>query len=281
MTKSRKRPRADAAGAGYHQNEMTVIARDLRKLIKYIGAALFAIFTYLQLKDFQVGSAIETISPDLLRRLVMILYYWCWIFGATFDTDIQEMAYFTEKGRNRLTLKSVALIVLFGIVFAVLLWAERDDRLFAAALTTFFLCNVAGFAYVLWFIAPIVGNSSQKYREGRNYFSLAQLELVAGFMNGWWQRARFATGIVLVAIMNAICFSDAVRTAIAGLIARLVSVDAAQLADRLPTLMFVIFVVLLEGWIWIQRGRVIVALGLLEQLSAGYRLEPRATPTEK
>jgi len=281
MTKHRKPRRPKEAGIGYHQNEMTVIARDLRKLIKYIGGALFAIFTYLQLKEFQVGTAIETISPDLLRRLTMIAYYWCWIFGATFDTDIQEVAYFTEKGRNKLTMKSVGLIVLFGIVFAVLLWAEKDDRLFAAALTIFFLFNIGGFAYILWFVTPIIATSNQKFRQGRNYFSLAQLELVSQFINGSWQRARFATGIALVVVMNAICFSGTIRIAIAELIARVISIDPASLADRLPTFMFVIFVALLEGWIWVQRGRIMVALGLLEELSVHFTLTPIAPKAEK
>jgi hypothetical protein len=55
--------------AGYKQNEVIMVARQVRKFIKYIGAALVALFAYLQLKDFQVGTAIETISPDLMQRL--------------------------------------------------------------------------------------------------------------------------------------------------------------------------------------------------------------------
>lgn len=272
---ARRRRQGAEQSAGFEQNEFIIIARQVRKAIKYIGAALVTLFAYLQLKDFQVGTAIESISPDLLRRLTMIAYYWCWIFGATFDTNIQELAYYTEKGRSKLTLQSFVLMVLFGAVMAALLWAAHDDRLFATVLTVFFLFNIGGFAYILNFIAPIIKSSENRYRQNRSYFSLAQLELVSQFMNGNWQRYRFALGIVIVLVMNAICFSQELRNALAHTIADLLAIDAASLAERLPTFTFLLFVTVLEGWIWVQRARLIVALDLLEHLSDKYRLEPR------
>lgn len=281
MAKNKRRQAAAQTGEGYQQNEMTVIARNVRKIIKYIGSALVLLFAYLQLKDFQVGPAIETISPDFLRRLMMIAYYWCWIFGATFDTDIQEMAYFTQKGRNKLTFQAFTLMVLFGIVMAALMWAADDDRWFAGMLTFFFLFNIGGFAYVLWFVRPIIKTSEIRYRQGRSYYSLAQLEIVSRFMNGDWQWYRFSAGLLLVIIMNAICFSDTIRNLIAHSTAGLLSVDPVMLAARLPTFMLVIFIVVIEGWIWVQRGKVMVAFDQLEQLSARYRLEPRIAAAEK
>ena len=270
----RKRNKAVAAGAGYVQNEMTATARMVRKLIRYIGLILFAVFTYLQVKDFQVGALIENISPDFLRRITLILYYWCWIFGATFDTDIQELAYFSDKGRFKLTGKAIGLVILFGIVAAVLLWSAYDDRLFAGALTIFFAANIAGFAYILWFVKPIIQASENKFRRGDNYFSLAQLELVSGYMNGSWQWKRFGLGVLLVVAMDTICFLDVVKIAIAEALAGFLPVSTAALAERLPTLTFVSFVILMEGWIWIQRARVHVALDLLEELSREFTLTP-------
>jgi hypothetical protein len=263
MARTRKRRKAAELKRGYFQNEMTEIARRVRKLIKYIGLILFAIFTYLQLKDFQIGTVIENISPDLLRRLTLIAYYWCWIFGTTFDTDIQEVAYFSEKGRFKLTERAIGLLLLFGFVAAVLLWAANDDRLFAGTLTVFFLFNVGGFAYILWFVKPIILASKDKYLEGKNHFSLAQLELVSGYMNGSWQWKRFGLGVALIAIMNAICFSDSIKIAIAEGLARFIPITADLLSERLPTFTFVTFVALMEGWIWVQRAKVSVALDLL------------------
>jgi len=270
----RRKQRADHA-AGYEHNEMIVIARKVRKFIKYLGAVLVALFAYLQLKDFQVVTAIESLSPDLVRRLTMITYYWCWIFGATFDTNIQELAYYTEKERNKLTWHSFALMVLFGIVMGALLWAAHDDRLFATVLTVFFLFNIGGFIYILRFIAPIVITSEIRYRENKSYFSLAQLEIVSQFMHGSWQRYRFALGIMLVLLMNAICFSETLRTMLAQTLSDLIAVDGAMLTERLPTFTFLIFVAVLESWIWVQRARLAVAVDLLEYLSGKYRLEPR------
>lgn len=166
-------------------------------------------------------------------------------------------------------------MVLFGSVMGALLWAAHDDRLFAAAHTVFFLFNIGGFAYILGFVAPIIKSSEIRYRQNNSYYSLAQLEIVSQFMNGGWQRYRFALGIILVLIVNALCFNEALRNALVQTVADPLSVDAAFLAERLPTFTFVIFVAVLQGWIWVQRARVVVALDLLENLSGKYRLEPK------
>ena len=281
MAKGRKRRASAQTDEGHQQNEMTAIARTVRKAIKYIAAALVGLFAYLQLKDFKVGPAIEAVSPDLVRRLTMIAYYWCWVFGTTYDTDIQELAYFTEKGHNQLTGNSFGLMALFGVVMGALLWSSYDDRYFAAALTAFFLFNIGGFVYILWFVAPIIKSSETRYREGRSYFGMAQLEVVSEFMNGEWQRYRFVLGLVLVVLMNVICFSDVVRTSIAQGVAELLKIEPTTLAVRLPTFTFVIFVAALEGWIWIERARVMVALRLLDDLNRKYRLESRPPAAEK
>ena len=63
---------------------------------------MVGLFAYLLLKDFQVGPAIKAVSPDQVRRLTRNAYYWCWVFGTTYDIDLQELAYFTEKGHNQL-----------------------------------------------------------------------------------------------------------------------------------------------------------------------------------
>jgi hypothetical protein len=274
--KRRGRP-LDQTGLPYGQNEVTFTARRVRKLIKYIGTILFAVFAFLQLKDFQVGSFVESISPDLLRRVTLILYYWCWIFGSTFDTDVQEIAYFTDKGRFKLSATAVALIVLFGCVAAVLFWAADGDQKFAAALALFFALNILGFAYILWFIAPIIVASRNRYVQGKNFFSMAQLDIVTGYMTGAWQWYRFGLGFVLVIVIDLICFNDATRMTIAQYLSLLFQTSSADsLAERLPTLMFVAFVLLMEGWIWIQRARTSVSLALLEKLSEKYKLVPSA-----
>jgi hypothetical protein len=83
-------------------------ARRVRKLIRYIGVSLAALFTFLQLRNIEFGIIFTTISPDMLRKASLIAYYWSWIFGATFDTDVQELAYFTEKGRFKLTVSAIS-----------------------------------------------------------------------------------------------------------------------------------------------------------------------------
>jgi hypothetical protein len=79
----------------------------------------------------------------------------------------------------------------------------------------------------------------------------------------------------------AICFSDSIKIAIAEGLARFIPITADLLSERLPTFTFVTFVALMEGWIWVQRAKVSVALDLLEQLSTKFTLEPIRLAIEK
>jgi hypothetical protein len=280
MTSVRKRLRQAAQTSVGYGNEVTMSARRVRKLIRYIGVSLAALFTFLQLRNIEFGIIFTTISPDMLRKASLIAYYWSWIFGATFDTDVQELAYFTEKGRFKLTVSAITLIVLFGCVAAALLWAENNDQMFASVLTLFFIFNIAGFAYILWFVRPIIAASKANYSQNENYFNMAQLEMVSDYMTGSWQWKRFAIGLVLVSIMDAICFSNAIRTTASEVFVRLFGLlNMDSWAQRLPSFAFVCFVVLMDGWIWLQRAKLSGSLGVLEKISLRYTLAPlRSAP---
>jgi hypothetical protein len=152
--------------------------------------------------------------------------------------------------------------------------------MFASVLTLFFIFNIAGFAYILWFVRPIIAASKANYSQNENYFNMAQLEMVSDYMTGSWQWKRFAIGLVLVSIMDAICFSNAIRTTASEVFVRLFGLlNMDSWAQRLPSFAFVCFVVLMDGWIWLQRAKLSGSLGVLEKISLRYTLAPlRSAP---
>lgn len=257
--------------------QVQALGRVVRRAIWLIGGVLAVFFGWLQFREIPVASLIERAEPDLLLRLTLALYYSCWVFGSTFDTNIQMSVYVRDPNRGLFPKFAYALLIGFGIAAGVLLWASESEASFALVLTGFVACNIAGFCYVLRHVRPIMAASREQYELKRDYFGLEQLDLVTRYMTGRWQWLRFAVMIVLAIVMNVIVFSDNTRGAIAGLLAAIAPPVTAQTIDRLiPSLSFLAFVVVAEGWIWAQRLKVRTAIDLVEGLAERYVLRPKA-----
>src|SRR3984893_12612628 len=112
-------------------------ARFTRLVINWVGAALFALFAYLQLKDLQAAAIFTPVASDILWRATLVIYYWCWVFGTSFDTDIQEIAYVSFPGKGRWPVRAFGVLSLFVVVAAVLLWSRGNFVYFSLALTVF------------------------------------------------------------------------------------------------------------------------------------------------
>jgi hypothetical protein len=253
------------------------IGRTVRRAIWLIGGVLALIFSWIQLRDIPVASLIEKTEPDLLLRFTLALYYSCWVFGTTFDTNLQSSVYVRDPNRGLIPKFAYVLLIGFGVVAALLMWASKSEAYFAIVLTFFVACNIGGFCYVLSYVRPIMAASKEQYELKRDYFGLEQLDLVIVYMSGRWQWLRFIAMVVMAIAMNVIVFSDSARALVARLLATIAPPASAESIDRLiPSLSFLIFVLVAEGWIWAQRLRVRTTIDLVEILAAKYIVRPKA-----
>jgi hypothetical protein len=253
------------------------LGRNVRRAIWLIGAVLALIFGWLQFRDIPMASLIERTEPDLLLRLTLALYYSCWVFGTTFDTNIQTAVYVRDPNRGLIPKSAYLLLAGFGVVAGILMWASKSEAYFAIVLTLFVAFNIVGFIYILSHVQPMMAASKEQYESKRDYFGLEQLDLVITYMTGPWQRLRFVVMIVLAIGMNVIVFWDDGRAFVANLLVVFVPPTDAAMMDRLiPSLSFLVFVLVAEGWIWIQRVRVRTAIDLIESLSEKYVVRPKA-----
>ncbi len=224
-----------------------------------------------------MASLFERAEPDLLLKLTLALYYSCWVFGSTFDTNLQMSVYVRDPNRGLFPKFAYALLIGFGAAAAILLWASKEEAYFAFVLTGFVAFNILGFFYILRYVKPIMAASKEQYEIKRDYFGLEQLDLVITYMSGRWQSLRFTVMVLLAIAMNVIVFSDSARGLVASLVAAIAPPVNAQTIDRLiPSLSFLVFVLVAEGWIWAQRLRVRTAIDLVEGLAAKYIVRPKA-----
>lgn len=257
------------------RGEIILLARRVRTLIKLIASFLLVIFTWLELKDVALGTLINYVSPDVVRKLALILYYWCWVFGCTFDVGIQELVYFPKK-KFQLSLIDTGLIIGFGVIAAILLWVARDDRKFAGFLSVFFIGNIVGFTYIRRFVRKIIRSSRENYT-GDSYGSV-KLDYVSGYMEGAWQSHRFAVGVLLLAAIDLVCFYEPARNAVSQFVSKLFPIlSQASLFPLLPSVMFFGFVLVMETWIWVKRGKIHVTLDVLTELAEKHDLVGKGT----
>src|SRR5216683_1299656 len=256
---------------GFGQNAMTKIARVIRSLIKWVATILVLLFGYLQLKDIQIEGVVDKLNPDILRRITLFIYYSCWVAGATFDTNIMEDVYYVEADRARLPVSAIILIVAFGVVTALLLWIAGNDEGFAILLDIFFAYNIIGFVYILRYTRPISDASRDTYQRGQKYVSLIRLSIVSQYLRGTWQWWRFLTGIMILAALNVMCFSTVSGRLLAEFITHWLPIlNAVMVLQLLPSVLLLVFVVVIEGWIWYKRLVTAVSLSIVDRLGRTY-----------
>ncbi len=270
--------RRQSRPSGFGQNAMTKVARTIRTLIKWVAAALVVLFGYLQLKDIQIEGFVDKLNPDILRRITLFIYYSCWVAGATFDTNIMEDVHYVEPDRARLPANAIILIVAFGAVTALLLWFAGDDKGFAILLDIFFVYNIFGIVYINNYLKPISEASRNAYLHGHKYVSLIQLTIVSQYLRGAWQWHRFLAGALILIALNVVCFSTTSSRFLAEFIThRLPVLGAVTVFQLLPSVLLLVFVGVIEAWIWYKRLVTALSLSVVDRLGRSYVISPMPT----
>jgi hypothetical protein len=237
-------------------------------------------FTWVQLKDVPFVELAQKTPPQALTTTALIIYYACWIGGTNFDVGIQQRAYVADPKRGNITANTIGVTVVFLCVTALLLWVsmEKDIRLFALVLGLFVVANIFGWRHIVSRVRPAINTSRGTFRERRNFFRLEQLNLVDRYMTGKWQMQRFWSMLAMVLVINLFCSVEGARTAIATAANSLgIDLPVPTLANLVPGLSILAFVLIAETWIWAKRINVRTALTVLDGLRTEYKLE-RADP---
>lgn len=255
--------------------QVDALATVVRWFIRSLAGLLVIFFTWLQIRDVEVASFIEAAAPDILMRIVLIVYYFCWVFGSTFDLNLFQSVIVKDPNRGRLPWPGVGLLAAFGVVTATLLWASDEERRFAFALGAFWIVGVGGFAYLQYAIEPMFAHSAVVARHRSNY-EYERFLTVRRYALGRWQWYRNAVSFCLICMIIGVTLSDRVRNIAMAIVgSALPQVSQSSLDRLLPALSFLVFVTITEGWIWYKRFGTRVTLEALDDLAGRYDLEPR------
>ncbi len=254
--------------------EIDQLANNIQRAIKIIGGTLAAIFTWLQVKDFPFIPLLESAPPEALRRFVIAIYYFSWVFGSSFDVRIQQSVYVRDPSRGRLKTTGVVAVLVLAVTFAMLLSVSGNLREFVGMLNAFVLADLLTWQFL--FIArttPIIRASEAVYVQDKQFFDLERLRIVESYMVGNWHWYRFIVLGVILAIMDIVAFIDPIPIIVGNLIdSTLPSLTRGLSASLIPVLTIVLFVLVGEGWKWFLRVKVETTLEVFAGLKGKYRL---------
>jgi hypothetical protein len=265
---SKSQPRDELGGF----IDVAALAKWARLFIRIATGSIVVLFAWIQIRDASVADVVQKVSPELLYKTSLIIYFAGWVGGAGFDTSVQQRVYVTDPHGGHIKLESVALFAFFLVAAVALIVARTDDRYFATLLAIFTLANVLGWRHIVQRVRPMIVASREGLR--RNLFRIEQLYLVDEYMTGRWQLHRFALMFLLITVMCIVAFFPPVRGIVGDLVASYAPVDTT--VQLLPGSLFLLYVLIAEGWIWVRRIDLHIALRVIDQLNKKYKLRQPA-----
>jgi hypothetical protein len=259
----------------------TLFARNTRNVVVWITTGLAIAFTALQLPGIKIGALIVPGASDLIWRLALIAYYWCWRFGCIFDTDIQELAYASLPGKGKWNSRNYGIVALLIVVAVLLCWTRGQVTYFSLTLTAFFFADHIGWRHIVRELDPHARKSAREFRAASEYFALERLRIVRAQIQGNWKWWRMVAGAIIVLMIDLFAFNADFRTLTAQTIQSLrPDVSAQDAASFAYSLLVAAFVVTMEVWHYTIRLKTKISLATLDDLSERYKLERLGRPAD-
>jgi hypothetical protein len=247
---------------------MIKTARLARRVLQVLAASLALSFTWLKFHGLNFAPLLGDLSASFLLRVTLALYYFSWVSGMASDADAQEVIYVEPPDRNRVITMLALVTVGVAIPFGLLCYVQ-SYKAFALVLSAFLIFNF--FIWRLWayWLIPKAAEGTADYYKSRSaYGELMELRVyIDDYARGKWQLWRFLVGLLIVVLIDLLSFTRFYRP---GTIAGLNAASDFVLA----TLMF-LFVVVMEGWVWMNRIYCRFARQLLDRVDAEYELRPK------
>jgi hypothetical protein len=249
--------------------EVMKAARYMRTLISVGALSLPLAFVWLKLQGVNFAPIAQNITADVIFKFTLAIYYFCWVWGLSFDTANDEVLFVKSPDRLHVYIGGTLIALLITGMFAVLCYVDTW-RKFSIFLAIYLAINIISWLYLIKFALNSTFQASQEsYRQMKKYIKLEQLNLVFNtYLCGKWQWARFLTGGLIVALMNWLSFRY--RNG-----ASVIQIGTYSLeVELLIALTILLFVTIMELWIWYMRLKVKAGLQILEDLQDDYRFEP-------
>ncbi|HEX9459703.1 MAG TPA: hypothetical protein VGA84_11190 [Thermoanaerobaculia bacterium] len=237
-------------------------ARTTRRIIRWSAFVVPFFFVWLRFRGVDVMPVVRSLPATILLRASLVLYYFSWLYGTTFDTDIQELVYHTAPTKQgRVPTTAIVVMLTIAAMFAVLC-AITSFQQFLVFLACFWLVDILAWRYLVTRLLPPVFRASlAHFKEVGDDAKIDQLDFVKDYHVGHWKWLRSIVGAVLLLVLNVIA-----RTGIVSWLASRIQMSV----DTTLAVAIAMFLLFVEGWVWIMRLRTRFAIQTIEQLRHRY-----------
>jgi hypothetical protein len=211
-------------------------------------------------------------AAEFIRKFAWCIYVAAWASGSLWDLSVQQKAYRHTSISKAPMLGIVVIVVITAGLLAIYYFS--NPMIMAITLVLLWIADYFGWRYMLSkVVGPSVAMSTETYRREGRYFELEQLKIVSDRIAGSWKWYRCGAGTFLLAILVYVAFWNVPWPILKILSPHMQSVPK----DFVMSVIMLVFVLVVEGWILFIRVRAESRVSYLEQLAHSYSL----TPTEK
>lgn len=255
---ARRRPSQNLADSLIDKTDLSRMAEAVRRLTRILATALALVFSWLKLRGVEMPRVIAEPESLVIVRAALVLYYVSWVLAVMVDTRDEEDVFFATPTGGSIPRAAISIAVAVSVAFGILCWVQTFED-FVWALVAFWLLNLVAWRYfVRSLVTPIVSASRKiSVQTGRRLLQ-ARIDLMDEFLRGKWQWWRFGTGFAGLAILACLTFKPVTDS----LTHTLTGITAAGF----QAIAIAIFVIGMEGWIWVMRLRRRIGIRVLEHV---------------
>jgi hypothetical protein len=186
------------------------------------------------------------------------------VFGTRTDADDQELIYRNVPNKGQLGFGSIGVIFGICVLGSILLWSPSFE-FFTLALSLFLLFNIFSWQFLIRnVVKPSLDMSLAESTRRGDFIGCEQLHTIRRYLCGGWQWWRFAAGGGVIVGL--------------GFLAILRNYWHFELRsdllswELLQALGMLLFVCVMEIWIWIERLRTKISLEIFNNFRERYTL---------
>jgi len=243
-----------------HQRRVEWVSKAVALVLSVAVLIPPAVFSFLSLKTSGLPAIAHSVTAKVVGYVALLLYLVAWDRGARTDLRWIQSILTSDPRPWEAIGRAIVSATFLVASFLLMCWCMDQQRwrwLFSS-LTVFWLTNIATWRFVA---VPYVSRLTAATESLDVRQALLRDHLV-----GSWHVGRFVTGTVVALLSTALAWSSLPVIVVGRLGWPGPSHEIAM------ALLFAAFVVLVEGWMWVLRWRLMGGLDVLADLEErGFR----------
>lgn len=246
-----------------NKNKINRLVRKSRLLTQILAGILGIFFSYLKLNDVRFGLILNEAYAIYFYRSALIIYYFSWIFGVINDLNLQNDLYLKSISKEDLPWHSNIIAILVTVNFGLLCYARNPEEI-VTVLMVFTVMNLFNWIYFKkYFVRLSIDESLKVAIIAEDYTTYAKILVYEKFMVGNWKWKRHIISIALSVALLLLTFNFQ-KT-------KIFIIDSMDL-KILTAIGIFLFVILTEGWIWLKRIEIFIALRNIDYINHKFRI---------